>query len=78
MTHSPARWCRRQRRRLGHDGVGFRPDERTALDSGGRDATQSGRRTAVGKRREGRGELGQRRGRELGRAFGQRRCRSGF
>jgi hypothetical protein len=81
-THSPARRCRRRRRWLRRDGDGFRPGEHAASDSGSQDAAWSRWRMAVGTRREGRGELGQRRGRELGRAFGQRlserRYRRGF
>jgi hypothetical protein len=80
-THSLARRCRRRRRWLGRGGVDCGPGERAALDSGDRDAARSGWQTVVGTRREGQGELGQRRGRELRRAFGQRLsercCRSG-
>jgi hypothetical protein len=50
-THSPVRRCRRQRRWLGRDGVGFEPGERAASDSGGRDVARSGWWMAVGTRR---------------------------
>jgi hypothetical protein len=63
--------CSRRRRWLDSDGRGART---ATVGIGPGDG-------AVGTLREGRGELGQRRGRELGHAFGQRRserrCRSG-
>jgi hypothetical protein len=57
VTHSPVQRCRRRRRQLECDGVGFGPGERAASDSSGRVVARSGH-GARGEASSGSGAIG--------------------